>query len=303
MSVRRRFSTSTVADDGRLVPWLAAAGPLSYTPEDPPSQDYYFQYGWILPGIFTPSVRNRRHLYFGAYVKDHADELFAFWRTAREGRTVRVAWQFGTASDSGRVTAPVAIYAARDFRDRAGYLLMQHGSYQFVPADEQPLLPSGEIVLFRGVQESDVFRFLRVGRLNPETRHVWQNYVRTQVQVLSDSVLSFNTIHDRVKRCESSHILDQSWVSDDIAEANGLNITDDGFARELWRATHQGFTMTRWVAEAKFGPHFVKCKTPIGNVRFTTFFAGEQEARIIDPDLVEFFEPVGCRVERYDPST
>jgi len=57
---RRKFSTSTVAADGRLVPWLAASGPLSYTPEDPPASDYYFQYGWILPEILTPTERKRR---------------------------------------------------------------------------------------------------------------------------------------------------------------------------------------------------------------------------------------------------
>ena len=302
MSARRRYSTCTVADDGRLVPWLAASGPLSYTPEDPPPSDYHFQYGWILPGIFCPSERQRRHFYFGASVKDHAAELFSFWRAATEGEAVQVACHLGTVRDSAGVTAPVAVYLARDFRDRANYLLMQHGSYQFVAADEQPLLPSGEIVLYRGVQESEVFRFLRVGRLDPETRPVWQSYMRTQAQMLSDSVLSFTSIHDRVKRCETSHILDQSWISDDIAEANGLDIAGDGLAGELWRATHQGFTLARWVAEAKFGPRFVKCKTPISNVRFTTFFCGEQEVRIIDPDLVEFLESEGCRVERHGPS-
>jgi hypothetical protein len=206
MSRRRRYSTRTVADDGRIVPWLAAWGPLSYTPEDPPPRDYFFQYGWVLPGIFNPPDAKRCHFYFGASVKDHADELFSFWRNAREGRAVRVACYFGTARGGAGVTAPVAVYLARDFRGRDGYLLMQHGSYQFVAGD--------------------------------------------------------------------------------------------GLAGELWRVTHQGFTLARWVAEAKFGPHFVKCKTPVGNVRFTTFFSGEQEARVIDPDRVEFTESVGCRVER-----
>ena len=36
---------------------------------------------------------------------------------------------------------------------------MQHGSYQLVRADEQPLLRSGEVVLYRGVQKSGIFRF------------------------------------------------------------------------------------------------------------------------------------------------
>ena len=166
------------------------------------------------------------------------------WETARAGGAVQVACHFGSVNGSAGVTAPVAIYLARNFRGQAGYLLMQHGSYQFVAADEQPLLPSGEIVLYRGVQESDVFRFLRVGGLDPEMRQVWQSYIRTQAQMLSDSVLSFTSIHDRVKRCETSHILDQSWISDDIAKANGLDVAGDGIAGDLSRPRRA----SRWPA-------------------------------------------------------
>jgi len=49
----------------------------------------------------------------------------------------------------------------------------------------------------------------------------------------------------------------------------------------------------------KFGPHYVVCKTPLGNIRLTTFFAGEHEVRIIDPSQVEILEAHGCRGNRY----
>ena len=162
-----------------------------------------------------------------------------------------------------------------------------------VPVEEQPLLDSGDVILYRGVHESDVFRFLQVDRhnLDQEKRDVWQKYIKTQEQMLSDSILSFNTIHDRAKRCETSHILDGTWISDKIAEANGLDIEGDGFAAELWQAAHQSFTLVSWMAKNKFGPHFVKCRTPIGNLRLTTFFANEHEVRIIDPDLSRFRTP------------
>jgi len=78
MSPRRSYSTCTVREDGRIVPWLAASGALSYTPEDPPSSDYYFRYSWVLPGIFAPTTNKRRHFYFGECVKGHAKELFSF---------------------------------------------------------------------------------------------------------------------------------------------------------------------------------------------------------------------------------
>jgi hypothetical protein len=41
-------------------------GPLSYSPENPPDRNYYFQYGWVLPGIFAEGARRRRHYYLGA---------------------------------------------------------------------------------------------------------------------------------------------------------------------------------------------------------------------------------------------
>ncbi len=54
MATRSRFSTSTVIDSEYLVPWLSAEGPLAYSPTKPPARDYFFQYAWILPGIFNP---------------------------------------------------------------------------------------------------------------------------------------------------------------------------------------------------------------------------------------------------------
>ena len=301
MPSSRRYSTCTVRSDGRVVPWLAASGPLSYTPESPPQSDYYFQYSWIIPDIFDPDTNKRHHFYFGAQFKEHAKELLSFWRAATEGRADSVACHIGGVSAEARITAPVAIYLVRDAADRACYLLMQHGSYQLVPAADQPLLRSGEVVLYRGVQRSSAFRFLRVGQgsLDARWRRVWQSYIRAQSRMLSDSVLSFNTIHDRARRCETGHIRgDGSWISDEIAREEGMDLGGDHLASALWNAAHQSFSLARWVGQRKFDPHFVAGKTPISNLRLTTFFAGEHEVRIVDPDLVEFIDARGCRVER-----
>jgi hypothetical protein len=80
-----RFSTSTAYGSRHLVPWLAADGPLAYNPTEPPSSDYFFQYTWILPGIFNPTVNRRQHYYFGSYDKGAARFLFDFWSQARQG--------------------------------------------------------------------------------------------------------------------------------------------------------------------------------------------------------------------------
>ena len=90
-------------------------------------------------------------------------------------------------------------------------------------------------------------------------------------------------------------------MTDNLARAHGLDIAGTGFAAALWSATHQSFALERWVAQNKFGPHHVVCKTPLENVRITTFFAGEHEVRIIDPSRVEIVETHGCRVVSVKP--
>jgi len=293
-----RPSTSTVTAKGHFVPWLAASGPLSYSPEAPPARDYFFQYGWVLPEIFDDRTNRRWHFYFGEGVKDRASRVFAFWQAARERAVTPVAMVVGKRTDV-TIEAPVAAYACSLRGDGTVHVMMQHGSYQVLGVDHQPLLDSGEVLLYRGIQQAEVFRWLRLGTRDgaSEQGRAWRRYVATQAQVLSDSTLSFNSVHDRARRTETSHIRDGTWITDDVAKENGLDLSQGTFASELWRTTHQSFTLARYLAENKFGPHFVTCKTPLANIRITTFFAGEHEVRIVDPDRVEFIECVGCRLE------
>jgi hypothetical protein len=51
------------------------------------------------------------------------------------------------------------------------------------------------------------------------------------------------------------------------------------------------------VAENKFGPSYIVSETPADNIRLTTFFAGENEVRVVDPRLVKVVDARGCRVE------
>jgi len=280
------------------VPWLAADGSLAYSPEKPPDRDYYFQYGWVLPGIFAEHTNTRRHFYFGAWDKDHTEKLFDFWKKARNGVVERVAYRAGVIEEE-TVISPVAVYRGPpDWRKGPTYLLMQHGSYQIVPAADQPLIEAGEVILYRGVQKSTKFRFPRLCTRDPARRQAWWRYVDVQAYVLSDAIRSFNSIHDRAARSETWYIRDRSWVTDDIARRRGLDIDGDAFGHALWAAAHQSFTLARWVAERKFGPKFVVCRTALGNIRLTTFFAGEHEVRIIDPDEVEILEEHGCKASR-----
>ena len=149
------------------------------------------------------------------------------------------------------------------------------------------------------VLERFIDRSLRARTGTPEggDRSIWRRYVQVQAGLLSDSVRSFNSIHDRAKRCETGHIRDGTWMSDVVARRHGLEIDADGFAGDLWEASHQSFSLARHVAEYKFGPHYVVCKTPLDNIRLTTFFARENEVRVISPQRLSLVEAHGCRVE------
>jgi hypothetical protein len=114
--------------------------------------------------------------------------------------------------------------------------------------------------------------------------------------MLSDSSLSFNTIHDRTKRCETAFLNDGTWLADRLAAEAGLDVESDRLAHVLWEAATSAFSLECWVAERKFGPHFVVAKTPIANIRLTTFFAGEAEVRLVDPSQIRVIESVGCTV-------
>jgi hypothetical protein len=57
--------------------------------------------------------------------------------------------------------------------------------------------------------------------------------------MLSDSVLSFNTIHDRVERSEAEVLRHATWLADEMATRAGLDIESPGFAKELWYAAQQ----------------------------------------------------------------
>ena len=304
-SARSRFSTSTVAASRCLVPWLAARGPLACSPTEPPERDYFFQYSWILPGIFDPKVNLREHRYFGCYGKSDANFLFDFWDNARKGRGAELQQycEPGLFSDS-EVKAPLAAYHHfRKYYDTAGSLLIQHGSNQWISHEDQPHIEKGEVLLYRGIEQSAVFRYLQFepDSLSAASRETWRRYLGVQAEMLSDSVLSFNTIHDRVKRSETEGLRHGTWLGDEMATQAGLDIESPGFARDLWHAAQQSYSLDPVIGIRKFGPHHVVLKTSLNNIRLTTFFAGESEVKIIDPSRVSRVDAVGCEVEVIPP--
>ncbi len=306
MAVRSRFSTRTVVESKYFVPWLAAEGPLAYSPVEPPARDYFFQYTWILPEIFDQHVNLREHRYFGSPLKHSACFLFDFWNNVRSvgGAALQRYCELGLRSEWEVRTPMAAYHYVRKPYNTPGFVLIQHGSYQWISLEDQPLIESGEVVLYRGIGQASIFRQLRFrpDALSSANREVWRKYLALQADMLSDSTLSFNTIHDRVKRCETGGLRDGTWLADELTEATGLDIDAPGFAKELWESAQQSYSLDPNMGERKFGPHYVAVRTALSNVRMTTFFAGESEAKIVDPSRIHEVTPFGCDVQFTPPA-
>jgi hypothetical protein len=148
-------------------------------------------------------------------------------------------------------------------------VLIQHGSYQWISEEDQPLIEAGEVVLYRGIGKAAVFRQLRFrpDELSSANGEIWRKYVALQAKMLSDSTLSFNTIHDCIRRCETFGLRDGTWLADQLTSDAGLDIQAPGFAKELWESAQQSYSLDPNIGKRKFGPHYVAVRTALSNIR------------------------------------
>jgi hypothetical protein len=57
---------------------------------------------------------------------------------------------------------------------------------------------------------------------------------------------------------------------------------------------YAGYALEDWCSARKFGPNYVKFRTPLTNIRITTFVCNESEVKVIDPNKLEVIEAIGC---------
>jgi len=286
--MRLRFSTSTLAGE-EIVPWLASAGELAYSPHSPPDRDYYFQYSWVIPGILKGGTRERRHFWFGGPFRDSREVrlLFAFWNRARQGATDTLYLSNGRSGPEG-VTAPLAVYRHSDAYPftRERLIFVQHGSYLIADMDSQLHIDRGEAVLYRGLQKAEMFLLRRL-----TTADVRMRLMSVHARTMADSVTSFNATHCNVSRTETGWFNDRTFVLSDLCREAGLEPK-----RPIQSVLYSGYALEEWCATGKFGPNYVRLRTPLSNIRITTFVCSETEVKVIDPNKLEVIEAVGCRV-------
>ena len=63
---------------------------------------------------------------------------------------------------------------------------------------------------------------------------------------------------------------------------------------------YSGYALVDWCGAKKFGPNYVKFRTPLSNIRITTFVCNETEVKIIDSNKLEVIEAVGCQVKEIE---
>lgn len=271
------------------MPWLASTGELAYTPHLPPERDYYFQYSWIIPGIFSERANLRRHFWFGCARKDAVEVrlLFAFWNRARQGKSQELFVSSGSAPGN-EVTAPLAAYRQPGIYPsmRDSLVLIQHGSYLIVDLESQPYIDRGGLVLYRGIQNAKLFTLYRLATTQTRLR-----LMEIHARSLADSVISFNAVHCNVSRAETGSFKDRTFLLEELCVASGLAPEPP-----ITSLLYSGYALEEWCGVRKFGPNYVKLRTPLTNVRITTFVCNETEVKVIDPNKMEVIESVGCTV-------
>jgi hypothetical protein len=78
---------------------------------------------------------------------------------------------------------------------------------------------------------------------------------------------------------------------DDFCQKAGLQPT-----APIGSLLYSGYALEEWCGVRKFGPSYVKFRTPLSNLRITTFVCSESEVKIIDPNKLDVIEAVGCKV-------
>ncbi len=275
------------------MPWLAAAGELAYTPHSPPERDYYFQCSWIIcRNLQLWCGECAATLWFGSLWKDGPEvKLISTLEAEPEGaRSMRLFLSNGGAESGGCDGAARSLPSPRsESLDRRKY--DRHAAWKLsdrctgIPSLSYDQRRSGS--LSRCPESKSIHR-LPKKLTSPDTR---SRLMTVHSRNLEDSVTSFNGAHCNVSRTETGYFKDRSFVLGKLCETAGLELKPS-----ITRLLYSGYSLEEWCASRKFGPNYVKLRTPLTNLRITTFVCNEAEVKVIDPNKLDVLECVGCRV-------
>ncbi len=300
----KKFNTSTLLPNEETVPWLASKGELAYSVDNPPKKDYYFKYNFILQDILNNKINKREHRYFGCKYKNYDVKiLLDFWNSAGLNNINHIYYSNGK-KEKYSCTAPIAVYlySNRKYLSKDIYILIQHGSYQMIESEGQPYIKDGYVVLYSGIGKKKIFKHLsfKENKLNNKAKKILRQFNDIQYDFLSDSVKSFKLSHHRIKRSETSCLNEDFDLFYNHAEKHEKKFMNNTIAETLWFYTDQCYSLHENITRIKFGPNYAKYKTPLNNIRITTFFAGEYEIKVLNPNKVELINITGGSAKSVD---
>jgi hypothetical protein len=272
-------SLCTVTARNTLVPWLAAKGPYSYAPENAPRDSKFFDYGHIMPSIFAAPGR----YLFGTHdpTSDNANLQLNqyFWNAAKDNLVTPVFKAEGRRTEDG-FTAPIAVYQFSLF-DRAYYALIQNGSYQILFADEHPEIKRGAIRLYRGT----VYKDIHLQRGSREIHDLRMDFV---AMTFLSSAWAFVEAHRSIQKARTNHIRKlreiydsyRTFIAGDILASNS---DGDAYLWEITKFDRLCFSTKKRQAGV-FGLNIISLETPLTNIRISSGYLSEFEAKLIDPE-------------------
>ncbi len=286
----------TVDCDSLLVPWLAAAGPLAFTPDTPPEDPTVFLYNQIMADLFkNPS----REAPWGNLTEqlDGGTDAPEFWRVARTGELRKVYSSLGSIH-ADHFSAPIAVYEFIYF-GTPFYALVQSGSYQFVTVESQPYISQGEIIIHRGIGSNPVFIRSRFPENpSPEEARILRGLYEEQYHSFINSGLAFVEAHGDVHTNSVSHLRRTFGLRGRLRQGLTERVPTEAQAIAILSAavTHP-YSLHEYISAKKFGPSYVTIRTPLNNLRLTSYFTLEQEVHILNPNRVEILKAHGCKVQ------
>ncbi len=286
----------TVDCNGLLVPWLAAAGPLAFTPDTPPEDPAVFLYNRIMADLFRNPAREAP---WGSLTErlDGGSDAPDFWRVARAGQLRKVYSSLGSIQ-ADHFSAPIAVYEFIYF-GAPFYAILQGGSYQFVAVESQPYIPQGEIIIHRGIRTNSIFIHPRFPENpSPEETRILRGLYEEQFFSFTNSGLAFLEAHGDVHTNSVSHLRRTIGLRGRLIQGHtGRAVADAKAIVALSSAFTHPYSLHEYISAKKFGPSYVTVRTPLNNLRLTSYFTLEQEVHILNPNRVEVLKAHGCKVK------
>ena len=174
-----------------------------------------------------------------------------------------------------------------------GALLIQHGSYQWIHCQDQPYIERGEVLLYRGIGQV-LFSVacnsgpksspLRTARSGEDTWACRRPCCRTRS--CRSTPFTIASIAARPEACATQRGWATRW-----RRTAGLDINSPGFAKKLWHAAQQSYSLDPVMGTAEVRSPLRRAENPARQHPHHDILRGqESEVKIVDPSRISLVD-------------